>query len=69
MVTCVSCGSALAVGLFVTDVLLNVPLTLDFSACYASSSLLPLLRVAALAIWGFYNSLAGQKLWQDDPFS
>src|SRR5580693_4570409 len=55
---------ALAVGLFVTDMLLNVPLTFDFSSWYANSTLLPLLIVAALALWGFYNALAGQKLWK-----
>ncbi len=60
---------ALAVGLFVTNTLLNVPLTLDFSAWYASSTLLPFLIVAALAVWGFYNSLAGQKLWKAELFS
>jgi predicted Ser/Thr protein kinase len=59
---------ALAVGLFVTDMLLNVPLTLDFSAWYVGSTLLPLLIVAALAIWGFYNALAGQKLWKTELF-
>ncbi len=60
---------ALAVGLFVTDLVLNAPLTLDFSFWYASSTLLPLLSVVALAVWGFYNALAGQKLWQGDLFS
>jgi serine/threonine-protein kinase len=60
---------ALAVGLFVTDMLLNVPLTLDFSSWYASTTLLPLLSVAALAVWGFYNALAGQKLWKTELFS
>jgi predicted Ser/Thr protein kinase len=60
---------ALAVSLFVTDTLLNVPLTLDFSYWYASNTLLPLLSVAALAVWGFYNSLAGQKLWKAELFS
>ena len=59
---------ALAVGLFVTDMLLNVPLTLDFSYWYATNTLLPLLSVAALAFWGFYNSLAGQKLWKTELF-
>jgi predicted Ser/Thr protein kinase len=59
---------ALAVGLFVTDMLLNVPVALDFSSWYATSTLLPLLSVAALAVWGFYNALAGQKLWQGDVF-
>jgi predicted Ser/Thr protein kinase len=60
---------ALAVSLFVTDTLLNVPLTLDFSYWYASNTLLPLLSVAALAVLGFYNSLAGQKLWKAELFS
>jgi len=60
---------ALAVGLFVTNTLLNVPLTLDFSSWYASSTFLPFLIVAALAVWGFYNSLAGQKLWKTELFS
>jgi predicted Ser/Thr protein kinase len=60
---------SLAVGIFATDLLLNVPLTLDFSAWYFSSALLPLLSIAALAVWGFYTSLAGQKLWKTDAFS
>jgi serine/threonine-protein kinase len=60
---------ALAVGLFVTDMLLNVPLTSDFSSWYASTTLLPVLSVAALAVWGFYNALAGQKLWKTELFS
>ena len=49
--------------------LLNVPVTVDFSSWYATGSLLPLLSVVALAVWGFYNALAGQKLWQGDVFS
>ncbi len=59
---------ALAVGIFATEMLLNVPLTLDFSAWYLSSVMLPLLSIVALAVWGFYHSLAGQKLWQGDLF-
>jgi hypothetical protein len=60
---------ALAVGIFTADMLANVPLTFDFSAWYASTSLLPLLSLIALAVWGFYNALAGQKLWHGDVFS
>ena len=60
---------ALAVGIFATDLLINVPLTLDLSFWYAISSWLPLLSVAALAVWGFYNALAGQKLWKTELFS
>jgi len=59
---------ALAVGIFSTEMLLNVPLTVDFSAWYLSSVLLPLLSIIALAVWGFYNSLAGRKLWQGELF-
>jgi serine/threonine-protein kinase len=59
---------ALAAGIFATDLLLNVPLTFDFSAWYLTSSLLPLFSVAALAVWGFYTSLGGRKLWEADLF-
>jgi hypothetical protein len=59
---------ALAVGIFATDLLINAPLTLDFSFWYAISAWLPLLSVAALAVWGFYNALAGQKLWKNELF-
>ena len=59
----------LGVGIFTTELLANVPITLDFSAWYFGSVWLALLGVAALAAWGFYNSLAGQKLWQGDLFS
>ena len=55
--------------IFSTDLLLNVPLTLDFSAWYVGNALFPLLSVVALAVWGFYNSLAGRKLWEADLFN
>jgi predicted Ser/Thr protein kinase len=60
---------ALAVGIFVTDLLLNVSPTLDVSAWYFANTLLPLLSVVALAGWGFYNALAGRKLWKADLFN
>jgi len=59
---------ALAVGMVAADVLLNAPLTLDFSYFYASSGVFVLLSVAAIAAWGFYNALGGQKVWGADPF-
>jgi predicted Ser/Thr protein kinase len=59
----------LGIGIFTTELLSNVPLTLDFSAWYLSSAWLPLLALGALAVWGFYNSLAGQKLWKAELFS
>jgi len=55
---------ALAVGAFTVDMLGNVPFTADFSAWYASTALLALLSVVALAGWGFYHSLGGEPLWQ-----
>lgn len=60
---------ALATGMVVADVLLNAPLTMDFSAWYASTGVLVLFSVAAIVGWGFFNALGGQKLWQTDPFS
>jgi len=60
---------ALATGMVVADVMLNVTLTVDFSAWYASTGAFVVLSVAAIAIWGFYNSLGGQKLLSTDSFS
>jgi hypothetical protein len=60
---------ALAVAIFSTDLLLNVPLTLDFSAWYVGNVLFALLSLVALAGWGFYNALAGRRLWKADLFN
>jgi serine/threonine protein kinase len=53
----------LACAIFTVDMLASVPLTLDTSAWYMSTSLLALLSVVALAGWGFYHSLGGKPLW------
>ena len=58
----------LAAGIFTADVLLNVPFTLDFSNWYAGSTAFVLLSILALTGWGFYTSLAGQRLLKDDLF-
>jgi hypothetical protein len=42
------------------------PLTLDFSAWYAEGSIIVISLVAALAIYGFYISLAGRPLLKSD---
>ncbi len=60
---------ALAVGLFSTDMLLNVPLTADFSSWYAGNTIFPLLSIAGLAVWGFYTAMGDQQLWKDDAFN
>jgi serine/threonine protein kinase len=58
----------LALGVLTVDALLNVPITLDFSNWYATRSLCVLLSFVVIAAWGFYTSLAGQRLWKDDIF-
>jgi predicted Ser/Thr protein kinase len=60
---------ALATAIFVTNLFSAVPLTVDVSAWYFGNALFPLLSVVALAVWGFYTALAGQKLWKTDAFS
>jgi VIT1/CCC1 family predicted Fe2+/Mn2+ transporter len=47
-------------------VLLNVPFTFDFSLWYAPNMLCVILSFAALAIFGFYTALAGQKVMKDE---
>jgi serine/threonine-protein kinase len=58
----------LATATFTANVLLNVPYSLDFSSWYASAALCVVLSFVALAIWGFYTALAGQKLLKEELF-
>jgi hypothetical protein len=58
----------LAMGVLIVDVLINVPMTLDFSYWYAGRSLSVVLGFVLVAAWGFYTSLAGQRLWKEDLF-
>jgi hypothetical protein len=58
----------LAVAIFTANVLLNVPYTLDFSRWYATNALFVVLSFVAIAAWGFYLSLGGQKLWKEEAF-
>jgi len=58
----------LAMAVLTVDVLINVPITLDFSNWYAARSLCVVIGFVAIAAWGFYTSLAGQRLWKDDLF-
>ena len=59
---------ALAAGIFTSDLLLNVPITTSVSAWYAGSSIFVVLLVTAMAVWGVYTALAGQKLWKEQLF-
>jgi serine/threonine-protein kinase len=54
----------LAVAAFTVDMLANVPFTADFSQWYMGTTALTLVSVVALAVWGFYHSLAGEKVWK-----
>ncbi|MEK6286875.1 MAG: serine/threonine-protein kinase [Acidobacteriota bacterium] len=53
-----------AISQFVYLLLFSVPITTDFSAWYAGSSLFTLLAVLALAGYAFYTSLGGQKVFE-----
>jgi serine/threonine-protein kinase len=58
----------LATGVFTANVVLNLPFTLDFSHWYAGTSLAVLLSFVAIAVWGFFTSLGGRKLWKEGMF-
>jgi hypothetical protein len=59
---------ALAVGIFTVDLLANLPLTTDLSSWYIGNSIFAVLLIAALAVWGCYCALAGQKLLRENVF-
>jgi hypothetical protein len=59
---------ALAVGIFGADLLSNIPATTDFSSWYIGGSLFVLFLLAAMAVWGCYTALAGQKLVKENLF-
>jgi hypothetical protein len=59
---------ALGVGVFLADVLLNVPYSLDFSNWYAAHNLLIVFSFFAIGVWGFYLSLGGKKLLTPEFF-
>jgi serine/threonine-protein kinase len=58
----------LAAGILTADVLVDVPVTASLSSWYVGSSAFVFSSVLALALWGFYTSLAGQRLWESNLF-
>ena len=56
---------ATVVGFMVAQTFQSIPYTLDFSIWYASHMLGMILSFIALAVWAFYTSLGGQRLWND----
>jgi serine/threonine protein kinase len=59
----------LAIAVFVANILLNAPVTLDFSRWYATTAMTVPLGILGLGIWAFYTALGGQKLIKDEPTS
>jgi predicted Ser/Thr protein kinase len=58
----------LAAGILTANILSTVPVTANVSSWYVGSSVFAYSTVLALSLWGFYTSLAGQRLWKADPF-
>ncbi len=58
----------LAAAIFTANILLNIPYSLDFSTWYAPHAAAMVAGCLALAVWGFYTSLGGQKVWKDELF-
>jgi hypothetical protein len=55
----------LAAAVFVADILLNTPISFDFSRWYAATTMWVPVAILALAAWSFRSALAGQKLHTD----
>lgn len=65
VIVCMRFGLMAAItSLFVVRLLNSVPITTDFSAWYAGSSLAVLLAVLAIAGYAFHTSLGGQKVFE-----
>jgi len=54
----------LACAIFTIDLMANVPFSAELSTWYMPTSILALLSVVALAAWGFYHSLGGERVWR-----
>jgi len=54
----------LVCAIFTIDMLIGVPFSADWSAWYMPTSMIALLSVVAMAVWGFYHSLGGQPVWK-----
>jgi hypothetical protein len=59
---------SLAAALFLTDFLLNAPMTADFSKWFIGSTIFVYASAVALGLFAFYTALAGQKLWKEELF-
>jgi len=60
---------SMLVGFSVQALLQSMPLTFDLSAWYAGSTWITLIVIAALTAWGFFVSLAGRPVFNDELLS
>jgi hypothetical protein len=58
----------LAAGMLTTNLLMTVPVASSLTSWYAGATVFVVASVLVLAGWGFYTSLAGQKLWSGEIF-
>ena len=54
----------LVCAIFTINMAGSVPFSADFSTWYMTTSILALLSVLVIAVWGFYHSLGGQPVWK-----
>ena len=60
----------LTVAAFFADGLMgSIPASIHVSAWYFGGAVLMLVSAILLAVWAFYTSMAGQRLWKGDPFA
>ena len=57
---------AYVAAMYVTNILAQLPLTLDFSSWYVGMSMFVLAALAALAAWAFRTTLAGRSVFLHD---
>jgi hypothetical protein len=54
---------ALAAGLFTVDLIISTPMPASLSSWYVAATAFVFLSVLGFAVWGFYTSLGGRRLW------
>jgi serine/threonine protein kinase len=59
---------SMAAAVFVTDLLLNLPVTANPSQWFIGATIFTYASVAAIGFWAFYTALAGQRLWKEELF-
>jgi len=61
-------GVLATLSLFFVSLLVRVPFAADLTTWYAGNFILVVVIIVALSSYGFYTSIAGQKLWQARVF-